>query len=236
MGPSENLKLVIESRNGVLYLDKYAVNLKLVDALLSSLSSPSLPTPTQSNLGVTANWVERIAADAPRDGASNQKAMFRENFADPETAEELLPFAFQFTKFDDYPHLTLTVVFANGRRWICSSDSYYPFILPWKVNLNGSEEPTYNADISRTLAALMPAGSVNRNRLNDDILKTWLADGVMTRIKEQWDVLGVENRATERISFEGMGPSARLRASKPIPYKTNPLYNEFRKVMRACLS
>jgi hypothetical protein len=39
-----------------------------------------------------------------------------------------------------------------------------------------------------------------------------------------------------RISFEEMGPSAKLRTSKPIPYKTNPLYNEFRNVKRACLS
>ena len=75
-------------------------------------------------------------------------------------------------------------------------------MLPWKLNLNGSEETTYNADISRALATLMPAGRLNRNRLNDDELKTWLADGVMTRIEEQWDVLWVAVPACARKSAE----------------------------------
>jgi hypothetical protein len=218
LGPSENLKLVLESRNGVIYLGKDAVNPKLVDALLSSLSSPSLPAPTLSNLGVTSNWLERNAAEIPRDGAPNQRALFQKNFADPKTAEELLPFAFQFTRFDDYPHLTLTVALASGRRLVCSSDSYYPFMLPWKLNLNGSEEATYNADISRALATLMPAGSLNRNRLNDDELKTWLADGVMTRIKEQWDVLGVENRAPE--SFAMLRRNFEVQHARINPYRS----------------
>jgi hypothetical protein len=200
LGDSQNLHLVIESRNGVNYMGKDAVNPKLVDALLSSLSSPSRPTPMLINLGVTAEWLEQNAADFPRDGAPNQKALFQQNFADLKSVEHFLPFAFQFTRFDDYPQLTVTVDFASGRRWICSSDSYYPFMLPWKVNLNGNEQTTYNADISRALAALMPIGSLNRNRLNDEELKTLLADAVMTRIKEEWDVLGVENRAPDSFA------------------------------------
>jgi hypothetical protein len=135
LGPSENLQLVLESRNGVIYLGKDTVNSKLVDALLSSLSSPSLPAPSLSNLGVTANWLERNATDTPRDGAPNQKALFRESFANAQTVEQLLPFAFEFVRFDDCPHLTITVAFADGQRWICSSDSYSPFMLPWKVDL-----------------------------------------------------------------------------------------------------
>jgi hypothetical protein len=195
LGDSQSLNLAIESRDGVNYLGKDAVDPKLVDALISSLSSPPLPAPTLGNLGVTAEWLEQNAADFPRDGAPNQKALFRQNFADPKTIEQLLPFAFEFAKFDDYPHLTVTVVFANGQRWTSSSDSYYPYMLPWKVNVNGNEQTTYNADISRALAALMPISSLNRDRLNDEELKQWLARAVMTHITEQWDLLGVENRA-----------------------------------------
>jgi hypothetical protein len=91
-------------------------------------------------------------------------------------------------------------------------------MLPWKLNLNGSEEATYNADISRALAALMPAGSLNRNRLNDDELKTWLADAVMTRINEQWDVLGVENRAPE--SFAVLRRGFEVQHARINPYRS----------------
>lgn len=218
LGPSEILTLVIESRDGVVYVGKDAMNSKLVDALVSSLSSSSLPAPTPTNLGVTSDWLERNSADTPRDGAPNQKALFRENFTNPKTVEELLPFAFQFTRFDDYPRLTVTVAFVDGQRWTCSSDSYYPFMLPWKVNLSGNEEATYNADISRALATLMPTGSLNRNRLNDEELKTWFGDAVMTRIKEQWDVLGVENRAPE--NFAVLRRNFEVQHARITPYRS----------------
>jgi hypothetical protein len=218
LGDTKNLNLVIESRDGVKYLGKEAVDSKLVDALLSSLSSPSLPAPTLSNLGVTAGWLEQNAAAFPRDGAPNQKALFRQNFADPRSAEQLLPSAFQFIRSDDYPRLTVTVAFGNGRRWTCSSQSYYPFMLPWKVNLNGNERPTYNADISRALAALMPIGSLNRNRLNDEELKKWLADAVMTHIEEQWDALGVENRAPD--SFAALRRNFEVQHASISPYRS----------------
>lgn len=218
LGPSENLNLVIESRNGVSYLGKDVVNPKLFDALLSSLSSPSLPSPTLSNLGVTATWLQQNASDFPQEGAPNQKALFQENFADPKIVEHLLPSAFQFIKFDDYPHLTVTVAFASGRQWVCSSDSYYPFMLPWNVHLNGDEQTTYNADISRAIAALMPIGSLNRNRMNDEELKTWLSDAVMTRIKEQWDVLGVENRSPG--SFAVLRRNFEVQHARISPYRS----------------
>ncbi len=45
LGDSRNVKIVIESRNGVNHLGKVAITPELVDALLFSLSSPSLLTP-----------------------------------------------------------------------------------------------------------------------------------------------------------------------------------------------
>lgn len=47
----------------------------------------------------------------------------------------------------------------------------------------------------------MPVGSINRDRLNNEQLTTWLAYAVMTHIKEQWDVLGVENRAPGSLAL-----------------------------------
>jgi hypothetical protein len=194
------------------------VNPKLVNSLLSSLSAPFLPAPALNNLGVTAEWLQQSAADFSSDGAPNQRALFRQNFTDPKVVENLLPFAFQFKKWDDYPHLTVTVRFASGDRWTCSSNSYYPFMLPWKVNVGGNAHITYNADISRALAALLPNGSVNRSRLNDDELKEWLADTVMVRIKEPWEVLGVENRAPE--SFATLRQNFEVQHAKISPYRS----------------
>src|SRR5262249_11421326 len=134
------------------------------------------------------------------------------------TVAELLPFAFRFAKFDDYPQLTVTVAMKDGGRWVCSSDSYYPFMLPWRVNRGGDEESTYNADISRAIAALMPQNSLNRNRLGEEELKAWLSDAVMTHIKEQWDLLGVENRAPE--SFAQLRRDFEVQNARINPYRS----------------
>jgi hypothetical protein len=218
LGDSQNFSLVIESRNGLNYLGKDVVDAKLVDALLSSVASSPRPTPTLGNLGVTTEWLEQNVADYPREGAPNQKALFRQNFADTRIVEHLLPFSFRFTRWDDHPRLTITVAFASGQRWICSSDSYYPFMLPWKVKVNGEEQTTYNADISRAIAALMPIGSLNRNRLDNEELKTLLADAVMTHIKEQWDVLGVEDRAPE--TFAALRQNFEVQHARINPYRS----------------
>jgi hypothetical protein len=217
LAQSQNLKLVIAPKNGAILLDKHRVDPKLVDALIASLTSTVQAAPTPSNLGITQNWLEQNV-QTPQEGAPKQQALFRESFTDSKTVAELLPFAFKFAKFDDYPKLTVTVALKDGGRWVCSSDSYYPFMLPWKVNRGDEEETTYNPDISRALAALMPRGSVNRDRLSDKELKEWLSDAVMRHIKERWDLLGVENRAPE--SFAELRRNFEVRQARINPYRS----------------
>lgn len=217
LAQAQNLKLVIAPKDGAIFSGKHRVNPTLVDALIASLTSTIQAAPTPSNLGITQNWLERNV-QIPQEGAPNQQELFRESFTDPKAITELLPFAFNFVKFDDHPQLTITVTLKDGRRWVCSSDSYYPFMLPWKVNRGGEGETTYNADISRALAALMPDGSVNLNRLGDGELQEWLLGAVMRHIKEQWDLLGVENRAPE--SFAELRRNFEIQHARINPYRS----------------
>ena len=217
MKVSGDLRLVVESRNGGIVSGKRRVNPQLVNKLFNSLSSETLPAPTPSNLGITDTWLKQNVP-TPLEGAANQKALFQETFTDSKTVADLLPFAFKFAKWDDYPQLTVTIALKDGGQWICSSNSYYPFMLPWKVNRGGNEGTTYNADISRAIAALMPEGSLNRNRLSDEELKEWLSEAVMGHIKQQWDLLGVENRAPE--SFAELRRNFEVQHARINPYRS----------------
>jgi hypothetical protein len=214
---SRDLRLVIESQNGVIVSSKRRVNPQLVNKLIDSLTSQILPAPTPNNLGITDAWLKRNAP-TPLEGTPNQKALFQESFTDSKKVEGLLPFAFKFVKFDDYPQLRVTITLKGGGKWICSSDSYYPFMLPWKVNRGGDEQATYNSEISRGIAALMPEGSLNRNRLTDEELKEWLSDAVMRHIKEQWDLVGVENRAPD--SFAELRRNFEVEHARINPYRS----------------
>jgi hypothetical protein len=201
LGPSTQLEFVIQARGRKSYLGDEVIDPKRIDALLAALRAPALPTPQASNLGITREWLQQNAEAAPRNGAPNQRALFKEAFSDPEIIEQLLPFQFKFVKFDDYPAMQVTIEFANGHHWVATCDSYYPFMLPWIVSVSGQNRTTYNADISRAVAALMPTGSFNLDRLNGEELKTQLVEAVTTHIKGQWDVLGVENRAPESFAI-----------------------------------
>jgi hypothetical protein len=64
----------------------------------------------------------------------------------------------------------------------------------------------------------MPEGSLNRNRLSDEELKKWLPDAVMMHIKEQWDLLGVENRAPE--SFAELRRNFEVQHARISPYRS----------------
>lgn len=198
---SDLIKIVIQARGGKMYLGETVIEPTQIEALLVALSAPVLPTPQASNLGITREWLHQNSGVVPRKGAPNQRELFRESFSDPKIIEQLLPFRFQFLMFDDYPAIRITVAFANGQRWVAASDSYHPFMLPWRVDLNGQERTTYNADVSRAIAALMPAGSLNRNRLSDDELRKQLADDVLLHIRNQWDLLDVENRAPGSLAI-----------------------------------
>jgi hypothetical protein len=72
--------------------------------------------------------------------------------------------------------MKLQFTFEDGSIAIVSSNSQQPFMLPWKVELGRATYITYNANVSRALAALMPKKTVNRSRISGeglkDILKT----------------------------------------------------------------
>lgn len=201
LDPSTRLKLVIQVRDGKSYLGDEAIDSTRIETLLLALRAPVVSTPQPDNLGITPEWLLQNAEGAPPKGAPNQQALFEKSFSDPEIIDQLLPSCFNYLKFDDHPTVQIATTFANGQRWVAHSNSYYPFMLPWTVNVGGQERTTYNADISRAIAALMPAGSDNRDRLDGEELKNQLVNAVMTQIKAQWNLLGVENRAPDSIAI-----------------------------------
>ncbi len=76
-------------------------------------------------------------------------------------------------------------------------------MLPWTVTVNDERRRTFNADISRAIAALTSGGTCNGGRLSDKDLEKQLADAIMLHIQPQWNILGVENRAPN--SFATLG-------------------------------
>lgn len=54
---------------------------------------------------------------------------------------------------------------------------------------------TYNANISRAIASLLPKKFANRERINGEGLRHDLAEAVMRYIEDDWNLLDAENKA-----------------------------------------
>jgi hypothetical protein len=187
------------------------VEAKLVEALASALQESPMSQPEPLNLGITETWLNGavpnlIQRDVSWDAATaSQKQLFISSFSDLATIKAVLPSLYNFVRMDDYPSVQVELDFDDGTTISASSQTPYQFMLPWKVVRGSETTTTYNADISRAIVALMPKKSTNRTRLTGDGLDRDLDDAVRQKIKNQWNLLGVEDKAGSALALlEGL--------------------------------
>lgn len=207
LGVAPEANIVIEETGGVYRRGHDQIEPRLIDALVSAIQEGPLSQPDLLNLGVTETWLKTTVpsltgSDLSWDAAtSSQKQLFISSFSDVDTVRAVLPSLYNFVRMDDYPSVQVEVDYVDGTTISVSSRTPYQFMLPWKVVRGGETTTTYNADISRAVAALMPKKATNRARLIGDGLDIDLADAVRQKIKNQWNLLGVEDRASDALSL-----------------------------------
>jgi len=182
-------QLFIFSRRDAYWSGNKPVDAKLVNALVSALNEAAIANPNLQNLGLTKEWLEAAVLSIPgipvEPGLEGKEREFRNAFTDLDFVQSLLPMLFGFEQTDDYPSAKVVVTFADGSTIAALSHSYYVFMLPWRLGTGESSVRTYNANISRAVAALMEEGATNRERLQGARLGTELADAVSSRLRSQ---------------------------------------------------
>src|SRR5205807_354953 len=129
-----------------------------------------------TNLGITKDWLasnhqgpNSHYLGGPEVQAQNQQALYEKRFEDPSFIYPLLSRTYTSGfHTDDYPSVQVQLTFEDGSLATMASDSQQPFMLPWKIEVDGVTHTTYNANVSRALAALLPKKTVNRPRISGD--------------------------------------------------------------------
>ena len=207
LGIAPEAKIVIQKVGGGYHQGHRQIDSRSVDVLASALDEKPLPRPTLINLGVTERWLKCsadivIRADLSWEAATaTQKKLFVSSFTDPDTIALVLPSLYGFVRTDDYPSVQLELSFDDGSTISVSSHTPYQFTLPWKVVRGGETISTFNANISRAIAALMPKKATNRVRLTGEGLDSDLAGAVYEKIKKQWNLLEVEDKASDALNL-----------------------------------
>lgn len=171
----------------------------LVQGLVEALGAPRLTRPARDNLGLTSDWLKanarRVLSErdsAFSDEAENLQQLQIGAFSDIAAIDRLLPWIFDSFHTDDYPGVRVRITFADGGKVSAESRGQGPYLLPWTLTPGGK---TYDARIARAVAALLPAGAVNRERMNGESLPGQLADAVKDSLEEKLVRLDAENRA-----------------------------------------
>lgn len=139
LGTPQKADILIRRENHGYTRDGSDIASELVDALLAALHAPVIAKPNPENLGLTAASLDAQIAAAEHDmpgrfpAAPSQVALFEKRFRDPAFIVKVLPQLFQYASFDDYPGASIQVTFDDRSHLTACSNSYYPFMIPWKL-------------------------------------------------------------------------------------------------------
>jgi hypothetical protein len=197
LGASKDLTVQITRTPSGFKRDGKSVDAKLVEALVTAVDAPRIAKPNAANLGITPEWLN-AQVDQQKPSAFSQAskttpgqlALFKQKFTDLNTISSVVPDMWRYTSFDDYPGASFVIEYDDGSKVTASTHSYYVFMIPWLVDGQGGA--TYNAEISRAVAALLPKNAVNKDRLGGDGLTTKLTEALMSSIETEWNLKGGE--------------------------------------------
>jgi hypothetical protein len=183
-------------------LSEDVVTGQAIVALLRALRAPSIKSPELVNLGITQEWLASHAEDiATRMGSLGepndvrQQQFFKRSFEDPALVKKLLSGIIDARWTDDSVWIHVKVKFADGKQWQAETTSLTPYVLPWTRTEGGRTSQTYNSDLSRAVAELLPLNAINRNRLDGTSFADRVVSAVANAVKQRWQEIGAEDEA-----------------------------------------
>ena len=205
LGSAQDLTVTIRRTQTGFVRDKKEVVPELVQALVSALEESRIEKPSAINLGITWEWLKaQVGSQKPESFSQatkttpGQLAFFKDKFTDLKVMAEVVPNLWRYTEFDDYPSARVEVEFEDGSKLTASTSSYYVFMIPWQVE--GQNGTTYNADISRAAAALLPEKAVNKDRLTGSDLAEQLTKALVNSIETEWNLKGTEEMVGDSLT------------------------------------
>lgn len=200
-------ELIITRKDKTYYTRDQIVDAQLVSNLIDALNAPAIPSIDLPNLGIDQAWLDANAEQGVKEyadayyssSAPNLQTLYLSTFKNLSFMKTLVASLYPGRWTDDYPRIDIEIRNDDGTRLFATSEEKQLFMLPWEITRSGRKLKTYNANIARAVAALLPKEFANRERAAGEALRQVLAEAVMWQIKEQWDLLDAENRAGKHL-------------------------------------
>ncbi len=193
----------ISQLNGAIISKRqWSVPWEAVIALQKSLVSQPELSPSLRKLKVHPyllqskidSYISEYLAQSPPETHGAIRA-YRHTLIKNEALESMMADGLRFRFYShDYPSVEVRMYLANGKEFDVSSDFWMAAMTPWQQDNVSNFSPR----ISTSIAALLPYGSTNRNRLMDYSLEEYQLESVVSN--------GILN-SLDTIVFEQLYPS-----------------------------
>ena len=198
LGKPSHGEIVISGNHGKYTSNGHRVASQAVDALLTALEKPVVDKPEIGNCGINESWLAGNFAEGLEQYthqkinllSPKQVELFRSKFEDPQAVQEALDQLSKQWHTDDDPEMSVSIS-RDGKMFGVKSESQNPFMLPWF----GTDQSRggYNCHIGQAIAAILPKGFPNRERLLPGAAFRWdLTSQIMQTIEHEWNMLDTE--------------------------------------------
>ena len=183
LGGALSTRVVVQRKGDKFLSNGQPVSVVQVQSLVEALSAAPMTRLDLKNLGITDEWLAaKVESQQPRNVPQSQLTASQKFFITFTLIDSVLPNLLTPQMSDYSAYCSVEIVFDDGSKLSVESDSYsVVFMLPWSTNGRRGTY-TYNADISRAIAALLPAGSPQKTTLAGDELDTELTAIVKTLV------------------------------------------------------
>ena len=153
-----------------------AIDESLLRALVGVATDAPVKALDARQLGVDLAALRREAERLGKDYGGRTGARFVERACDPKNLQALADAMLQSAWTDDYPAVEIDITLRDGAHVTLTSRAQTPLMLPWQVTRAKRDARSFDPRIGRAIAALLPAGFLNRERIGGDELAAQLAD------------------------------------------------------------
>jgi hypothetical protein len=194
-GPVETTWVRVERKNGKYVAGNMEIPDEQVTAFLVAVDTRSEGPLSFSDLGITQNWLDQNAEpafDEYFEGRTSsilppQRDLFIGRFRSASAIGKAVDAHFQSSWTDDFPIAHVEIYDRNtGRTIVLESSELHAFMIPWVITENGRNRPSFNANIGRTLGALLPEKAALKERIGGLYFRCTLSHSVYQQICPEW--------------------------------------------------
>ena len=169
-----------------------------VSLLLRSVTAPPKPGLFSPDFAQVLAWLQSATPDELRgsldtpserylfDRLRSMKPTwnaFEAARKDPSYVSALLRDYYKGVSDHDSPHVRAILHLPADRTIVLSSTAEHPFMIPWRIEENRSDQLSYEPDIGRALAALAPPHFTEEQRLSGARLRSDLLSLLLYRVE-----------------------------------------------------